>query len=516
MTRNGADALVEALVAAGVDTCFANPGTTEMHLLAALGRHPGMRSHLCVFEGVATGAADGYARMTGKPAATLLHLGPGFANAMANLHNAKKANSAVVNIVGEHATYHLALDAPLTADIEGMAETVSDVVATLESADEVAAATNQVLATIAGPSARVATVVVPNDVAWTETEATGAPIAPAPAPSYDAQAVAQATRALSEGGDTVALLIGAPFVTARAAILADAIGRKTGCRVFAESAVARMERGGRTPPLKRIPFHVDPATDALSGLDTAVLVGARAPVAFFAYPGRRSELLPEGCETIAVSPLLADADEALQALASAVGAEPEPYQPSLVAPADPASPITPETLAATVAHALPERAIVVDESITSGGFLYPYCGDAGTHDWINNRGGSIGYSTPVAVGAAVACPDRRVVTITGDGSALYTLQSLWSMARDQLDVTVLILANRSYKILANEMSKIGAGDPGEREAPLLSLDNPEPQWTQLAQGFGVAAERVTTVAELDAALRGAFSVAGPRLIEVVM
>ncbi|MEW5422818.1 acetolactate synthase large subunit [Amorphus sp. 3PC139-8] len=516
MTRNGADALVEALVAAGVDTCFANPGTTEMHLLAALGRHPGMHTHLCVFEGVASGAADGYARMTGKPAATLLHLGPGFANAMANLHNAKKANSAVVNIVGEHATYHLELDAPLTADIEGMAETVSDVVATLESADEVSAATNHALAEIAGPSARVATLVLPNDVAWSPTDVAGEPVAPAPALEFDAQAVARAARTLSEGGSGVALLLGAPFVTARMASLADAIQKKTGCRLFAESAVSRMERGGDTPPLPRVPFHVDPATEALAEVWAAVLVGARAPVAFFAYPGRRSELLPKGCETIAVSPLLADAEKALEALAAALEAKPEPHRPTLVAPADRSAVITPETLAATVAHALPEQAIVVDESITNGGFLYAYCGDAGRHDWINNRGGSIGYSTPVAVGAAVACPDRRVLTITGDGSALYTLQSLWSMARDQLDITVLILANRSYKILANEMSKIGAGNPGEREAPLLSLDHPEPQWTQLAQGFGVSAERATTVAELDAALRGAFSSSGPRLIEVVM
>ncbi len=515
MTTNGADLLVTTLADHGVDTCFANPGTTEMHLLAAIGREARMSTHLCVFEGVATGAADGYARMAGKPAMTLLHLGPGLANGMANLHNARKAATPVVNVIGEHATYHLSLNAPLAANIEGMAATVSDRVVTATSPGTVAADTASLLEAISGGTARVGTIVVPNDVAWGECNMNKATVEPSPRPTHDADAVAPAAAALRQGEGSL-LLIGAPFITARASALAYAIAQHTGCMVMAEAAVARMQRGGGTPPIKRIPFHVDLATEALGGVKRAVLAGSRAPVAFFAYPGRSSEILPEGTETIALSPALSDLEAALEALAAELGAETAEYRPTPVPAADPAAAITPETLAATVARTLPANAIVADESITSGAHLFPYCGEGVPHDWLNNRGGSIGYSMPVAVGAAVACPDRDVMCLTGDGSALYTLQSLWTMARSRLNVTAVILANRTYRILANEMSKIGAGDPTGETMPLMSLDDPAPDWVKLAEGHGVPAERVDTVAGLEAALRRAHNEAGPHLIEAVL
>ncbi len=515
MTKNGADLLAQTLAENGIDTCFANPGTTEMHLVAAFGRETRMATHLCVFEGVATGAADGFARMAGRPAVTLLHLGPGLANGMANLHNAKKAATPIVNIVGEHATHHLGLQAPLTADIEAMAATVSESVITATSADTIGADTAELLSDLTGPGAGVGTLVVPNDVAWTTTETSAPRMQHKPKPLHDPAMVGPAARALQAGPGSL-LLLGAAFITKRSAELAHAIERKTGCLVLAEAAVARMERGGGTPPLKRLPFHVDPATDLLKQVRVAVLAGARAPVAFFAYPGRASELLPDETEILALSPPLGELEVALEALAAELGARPVKYTSADVPNTDPQAPIAPDTLGAAVARTLPDRAIVVDESITNGGFLFTLCGEGKSHDWLNNRGGSIGYSMPVSIGAAVACPDRKVLCITGDGSALYTLQSLWTMARSKLDVTVVILANRSYRILANEMSKIGAGTPTDTTTPLLSLENPQLDWVQLANGHGVDAEQVSNSAELEAALQRAFSRGGPRLIEAVM
>ncbi|WP_172291963.1 acetolactate synthase large subunit [Pseudoruegeria sp. HB172150] len=513
MTQTGADALARILAENGIDTCFANPGTTEMHLLAALGREPRLDLKLCLFEGVATGAADGYARMSGKPAAVLLHLGPGFANGMANLHNAKKAATPVLNIVGEHATYHLAHDAPLTADIEGMAQTVSGAVATPQTADEVAAATAEMIAQV--QTGMVGTLVVPNDAAWSETENTSATPAPVEKPSFDTTCLKKAADALAKPG--ALLLIGAPHISSRMAQLAHAIGAATGCTVRAEAAVARMARGGDTPALVRIPFHVDFATEALKDIETAVLVGSRPPVAFFAYPGRPSHLLPEAANTIPLCDPAADAETALQALAEAVGAQPAepPQHPSIPTP-ETQAPIDAETLGQTVAALLPDQAIVVDESVTNGAHLFALCGHGPAHDWINNRGGSIGYSMPVAVGAATACPDRKVLCITGDGSAYYTLQALWTMARERLDVTVLILANRKYSILANETSKIGAGAPSDRTNPLMSLEDPAPDWVKLAEGQGVSACAAATAGELNAALQKALSKPGPSLIEVRM
>lgn len=512
MTRSGADLLAQTLAENGVDTCFANPGTTEMHLLAALGADPRLTLHLCLFEGVATGAADGYARMAGRPAATLLHLGPGFANGMANLHNARKADSPVLNIVGEHATHHLAFDAPLTADIQGMAATVSAEVATPQTPQDIAPMTARLLETAA--TGKVCTLVVPNDVAWAETDAS--PVtAKAPArPGFDTATLTDAAQALTAPGG--ALMLGAACITRRMSALAHAIGQATGCRVYAEAAVARIERGGGTPAIARLPFHVDPATQALSKVTTAVLIGARDPVAFFAYPGRPSRLLPPEARVVPLCAPGGDAEAALEALAAELGVTPAPQQPAPLSRPVAEAPITAETLGQTVAAWLPEQAIVVDESITNGLHLFPLCGQGPAHDWMNNRGGSIGYSLPVAVGAAAACPERQVLTVTGDGSAAYTLQALWTMARAQQNVTVLILANRSYRILANESSKIGAGDPSAATMPLMSLENPTLDWVKLAEGHGVPARSVDTAGALAEALDAALAEDGPHLVEVRM
>ncbi len=513
---NGADILAQTLAAHGVDTCFANPGTTEMHLLSALGREEKLALHLCLFEGVVTGAADGYARMAGKPAVTLLHLGPGLANAMANLHNAKKAATPIINIVGEHATHHLGLGAPLTADIEGMAQTVSDHVVTPERADDVAQATVAAMAEIAGPEARVATMIVPNDVAWTDTTVTAAPQTPAPAHPYDADAARRAAQALRKGADSV-LILGAAYITPRMAQLAHGIAKLTGCRLFAEAAVARMARGGDTPPVTRIPFHVDPASEALSGVTDAALVGARAPVAFFAYPGRPSRLLPDSATVIEVCPPLGEIEAGLEAIATELGATPVTGTSGTRPDAPGDVEITAETLGAAVGSVLPDGAIVVDEAITNGANVFADCGHLPVaHDWINNRGGSIGYSLPASVGAAVACPDRPVLCITGDGSAAYTPQALWTMARSGLNVTVVILANRSYRILANEMSKIGAGSPDATTMPLMSLEDPAPDWVKIAEGHGVRGLRVSDAGTLADAIARAMAEPGPTLIEAVM
>ena len=509
---NGADALVSSLVRAGVDTCFANPGTTEMHLVAALGREPSMSTYLCLFEGVATGAADGYARMARRPASTLLHLGPGLANGLANLHNARKAATPVFNIVGEHASHHRELDAPLSCDIEGLAGPVSRWVRTAGSADEVASLAAEALAVISDSRGGVATLMVPNDAAWDEASAPRLQTVAEPADLPRLGDPAEAARALKRSDDAM-LLLGSPFITRRAAELADAIGRATGCRVMTEAANARMARGGGAPLLKRLPFHVDPATESLRGVTTAVLAGAREPVAFFAYPGRASRLLPESCAIVTLAEPGADLEAVLETLAEAVGAEAVQHEPHPHStPALPDGPLTPEGLAAAVTATLPEDTIVVDESVTSGVHLYPMTAAAPAHDWINNRGGSIGYSMPVGIGAAVACPDRRVLCVTGDGSAFYTLQSLWTMARYRLDVTVVILANNAYRILNNEMSKIGAGAPGNSVLPLIDLADPAADWTAIAKGQGVEAARAATAAELAEMLAQSYRRPGPMLI----
>lgn len=399
-----------------------------------------------------------------------------------------------------------------------MARTVSDLVVRPARAADVAGEVAQMLREMPGTNGRVATVILPNDAAWEETHA-AAPSArfstATAVTTPDAARMADAAEALRTG-EQVSLIIGAPVLTRRMAELAFAISKTTGCALFTEAAVARVERGGATPGITKIPFHVDLAIEALSGTRKAVLVGARAPVAFFAYPGRPSQLLPPEAEIIQLAAPMGDTLTALEALAEALGAAPAAWVPPPVPALDPDAPIDAETLATAVAASLPEGAIVVDEALTNGVPLFDRCASAPAHDWINNRGGSIGYSTPVAIGAAVACPERPVLTVTGDGSAFYTLQSLWTMARSRLNVTVVILANRRYRILTNEMTRIGAGTPDAVTDPMMSLQDPVAQWTKLAEGQGVPALQVTTAGALLAALKESLSTPGPRLIEAIM
>ncbi|WP_418315076.1 acetolactate synthase large subunit [Piscinibacter sakaiensis] len=514
---NGADSLVKTLVANGVDVCFTNPGTSEMHFVSALDRIDGMRCVLGLFEGVVAGAADGYYRIADKPASTLLHLGPGLANGLANLHNAKKAGSGIVNIVGEHASYHLECNAPLTTDIEAIATPMSHWVRTSHSAADVARDGAAAITEARQPPGRIATLVLPADTAWNDGAAVAQAEAPAARRAPETASVADAARALTRG-HPAALLLGDIAVREEALLLAGRIAAKTGCRILSEYALARLQRGAGRVTTERIPYAVDPALAMLKDVGELVLVGARVPVAFFAYPGKPGVLTAPGCQ---VTTLAASGDEqlaALQALAEHLGAT--STRPAHLARLDrpglPSGAITPEGIAAVLAALLPEHAIVVDESITTGRGFNPAMSAAAPHDWLNIVGGSIGWGLPAATGAAIAAPERTVIALEGDGSAMYTLQALWTMARESLNVKVLVFANRRYRILQGELANVGAGTPGRKADDMLSLDRPALDWVSLARGHGVDGQRADDLDGLAKCLSRALAAPGPSLIEVVI
>lgn len=513
---NGAESLVHTLLANGVEVCFTNPGTSEMHFVAALDHIPGMRSVLALQEGVATGAADGYYRMAGKPASTLLHLGPGLANGLSNLHNAKKAGSGVVNIVGEHASTHIALDAPLTSDIEGIARPVSHWVRTSDSAAAVGRdAAQSVQAAMVAPG-QIATLILPSDTAWNPGGvAQDAIELPPPAP-FDESQLSQAAQAL-DGPETL-LLLGGGALTENNLETAGRIAAKTGCKILSEWSNARLERGAGRVFVDRVPYPIDIALEVLKPFKRIVLLGARAPIGFFAYPEKPAILTREGAEILTLADAGADYAAALSALAGATGARETPpaHVSDPMLPDRPQGPIDPENLAALIARAIPEQAIVVDESVTTGRAFAPATKGARKHTWLNNCGGSIGYGLPAAIGAAVACPERKVMCLTGDGSAMYTVQSLWTMARENLDVTVLVFANRSYQILRGELTNVGVGNPGPRAIDMLSLDRPALDWVQMSRSMGVEAVRVTECDALETALEDGLASGGPNLIEVML
>lgn len=511
---NGAESLVHSLLENGVEVCFTNPGTSEMHFVAALDHVPGMRSVLVLQEGVATGAADGYYRMAGKPASTLLHLGPGLANGVSNLHNAKKAGSGVVNIVGEHASTHIALDAPLTSDIEGIARPVSHWVRTSTSAATVGKdAAEAVQAAMVTPG-QIASLILPSDTAWDEGGVTHAALEPATPALFVTDMLAQAAEALD--GPESLLLLGGTALTESNLEMAGRIAAETGCELLSEWSNARLERGAGRVAIGRVPYPIDIALEVLKPYKRIVLLGARAPIGFFAYPGKPAILTREGADILMLASPGTDLTAALTALGEATSAT--QTLPAYVAKAEVPDrqhgPINLDALAAVIARTIPEDAIIVDESVTTGRAFSPVTKGAAKHTWLNNCGGSIGYGLPVAVGAAVACPDRKVMVLTGDGSAMYTIQALWSMARENLDVTILIFANRSYQILRGELTNVGVQNPGPRAIDMLSLDRPDLQWVHMANSMGVDGCRVNDCETLELAIETGLATRSPYLIQI--
>ncbi len=514
---NGAESLVRTLLKGGVDVCFANPGTSEMHFVGALDRVEGMRCVLGLFEGVCSGAADGYYRMTDRPASTLLHLGPGLANSAANLHNAKKAGSGIVNIVGEHALHHLQYDTPLTADIEGIARPFSHWVKTSPTSKTVAGDGALAIQAARVAPGQIATLILPADTAWGEADGVAdTPDTPAPVgPANDA--VVAAAKALQHGNASM-LFLGGRALRARGLELAGKIAAKTGCRVQAAGGTARIERGAGRVATLRLHFVIETAQEQLKGITNMVLVGAKSPAAFFAYPGKPSVLTPADCETTTLCPVEGDPEASLEALAAELGALREKAVGVSAAgrPARPTGKFTLEGLGQALGSTMPEGAIIVDESVTTGRGFFPYSAGAPPHDWLNNMGGSIGFGTPVAVGAAVACPNRKVIAMIGDGSAMYTIQSLWTMARESLDICVMIFSNRSYNILYSQLASVGVANPGPRAIDMLTLDRPTIDFRGMAKSLGMPGAQVHDLEGLTKELSNAMLQRGPYLIDVVM
>jgi acetolactate synthase-1/2/3 large subunit len=514
---NGAESLVRTLVAGGVDVCFTNPGTSEMHFVAALDKVDGMRCVLCLFEGVATGAADGYARMAEKPASTLLHLGPGLGNGIANLHNARRAQTPLVNIVGEHATYHRAYDAPLTSDIEGLARPVSGWVRTASDARTVAADGVAAIAAARTPPGQVATLILPADTAWNEANGT-APLPPLPGPRPVATGAIDAAARILKSGEPTTILLGFAALHEKPLAIASRIAKKSGARLMAQTSNPRMARGAGRVSVERLPYPVDQALATLKEVKHLILIGARAPVAFFAYPGKPSVLTPPGCDIQLLAAPHEDVAGALDGLAEALGVrEGGPTASTAARPPVPSGgKIAPDAIAAMLGALLPENAIVCDESVTTGRGFFPMTAAAPPHDWLQLTGGAIGLCMPLATGAAVACPQRKVINLEADGSGMYTVQSLWTQAREGLNVLTLIWSNRSYAILRHELANVGAANPGRKALDMLSLGNPDLNWVDMARGMGVEGRRAETVDDLVRAFRAGLAATGPFLIEVVL
>lgn len=511
---NGADVLIHTLADNGVEACFANPGTSEMQFVSALDREPRMRSVLCLFEGVATGAADGYGRMAGKPAVTLLHLGPGYANGGANLHNARRAATPVINVIGDHATYHRQYDAPLNSDIAGWAKANSNWIGSAEQADEVGKLTAEAIKASYGPPGGCASLILPADSAWTETSLMGPVVEIPRRKTPDASAIA-ATAAKLKAAKAPVVLIGGSACGEEGLKAAGRL-KAAGIRVITDTFVARLSRGaGRFAPEKMLYFG-EMALKDLEGSDLMVLVETALPVSFFAYPGMPSVLVPEGCALEALADKSQDGPGTLSLLADALGAPQTIALTELALPDCPTGNLNAYTIGSSIARHMPDHAVISDDAVTAGLPVYTQTAQARPHEWLMLTGGAIGQGIPVAIGAAVACPDRKVLSLNGDGAAMYTVQGLWTIARENLDVTVVVFANNAYRILNIELARTGAGKPGPAAKKLLDLGSPRIDWTGLASSLGLPAVRCDTAEGFDAAMARAMEQTGPQFIEAVL
>ena len=508
---NGAESLVHTLLASGIDTCFANPGTSEMHFVAALDKVAGMRCVLGLAETVVTGCADGYARMAGRPAVTLMHCGPGFANGIANVHNARRACSPMVNIVGDHATYHRQYDTPLTSDTEGLARAVSNWVRTTTTSARVGADGAAAVQAALSPPGQIATLILPADTAWNDGGEVGAalPVPPAtPVAPETLRTVAQALRS----GERALLILAGPALLEEGMAAAQRIAHVTGAQLRAPTQVPRIVRGRGRPPVDRIPYTVDNALKVFVGVRHVILVGAKVPASFFAYPGRPSVLSPPDAVTYVLARPEQDAVAALEWLAEELGAPRQVPMPDVEPPALVRGAFEPQAFARTLGALLPENCIVAEDAVTSGRALFAPTFGAAPHDWIQITGGAIGHGFPCATGAAIACPDRKVVCLQADGAGMYTLQALWTQARERLDVINVVFANRVYKILHGELLNVGA-QPGPASNELFDLARPEIDWVALAGSLGVEAAQVENLERFATVFKAACSRRGPFLIE---
>jgi acetolactate synthase I/II/III large subunit len=487
-----------------------------MPLVAALDSADGLRAILGLFEGVCTGAADGYGRMAEKPALTLLHLGPGFANGIANLHNARRARSPIVNVIGDHATWHVGADAPLRSDIVSLAKPVSGWIRSVQNSRSLAAATAEAIAAVGRAPGQVATLIVPSDCQWDPAERHAEPIAATPPRTVNADAVKHAAEAIRKGS-RIALFLGGTALRARGLKAVAEIAAKSGCHLICETFPARLERGAGMPALDRLPYFPEQAIEMLQPFDTVILAGAKEPVAFFGYPNLPSQLLPAHIAATILAEPTDDVAAALEALASEVAA---PVSVSNAAgisrPERPVGKLNAMSAGAAIALTMPEGAIVMDEAATTGLPFFAASTAAPPHTYLSLTGGAIGQGLPCATGAAVACPDRRVIAYQADGSAMYTLQALWTQGRESLNVTTVLCNNRSYRILQIELARAGIAEPGRKARSLTSLANPDLDWTALANGMGVPAVRVETAEDLTRELERSFATPGPSLIEMIL
>lgn len=506
----GANEIVRLLANEGVEFCFTNPGTSEMHFLAALDGRPEIRCVLGLAETVVTGAADGYARIAGKPAVTLLHTGPGLANGLANLHNARRGPSPILNIVGDHATQHLAFDTPLASDVAAIAAPVSHWVHTVQAGESPAAAVATALEIARSGPGRVTTLILPADLSWSPS--TTAPLRGVAGTVQPVPEVRLAAEALKEDG---AMLLLGGNIDADLLEKAGVIAAATGARLAVETFPTRLAAGAGRPHVEKLPYLPEMLHAGMAGVRHLVIAGAHRPATFFAYPGVRGDAVPEGCDLHLLAGPEQLIEPALDALLEVLDGS-EPLR-NLRSKADaPAGQLNPFSLAQAVAATLPEDAILVEEAITGGMALYPLLASAPAHDWLFQTGGAIGWGLPAAVGAALAAPQRRVLCIEGDGSSLYSIPALWTMAREQLDITVVIIANRDYAILKHEYARMKGRPPGEAVASMMSIGNPDIDFVAIAGGFGVSAERADTAEALATALGASFGRSGPTLIVAVM
>lgn len=518
---NGSDVICDTLIAQGVKVCFANPGTSELHLVAGMERRPDLRCVLGLFEGVVTGAADGYGRMTDTPAATLLHLGPGLGNGLANLHNARRARTPIVNIVGDHATHHLPFNAPLTSDIESLARPMSHWYGRIDSVHDIASTVSDACrAATSLPG--VATLVVPAEVTWGVADPVQPPSLAGPADSSSGpdREKEQRVVALLRSDRKTALFLGGRALRPETLALACDIARKTAASLLAPFANARMARGAGRPAVPRVAYATDQALAQLGQFDAIVMIGAEPPVAFFAHPGMPSRLLRDDCEVVELAAPGGNVAMVLESLAehfasSRLVLDVPPARRSGEADL-PLGALTNDTLAELIVRLLPDDAIVCDEALSSVTRLFPTSYDAAPHDYLQITGGAIGIGIPLATGAAIACPDRKVITLQADGSGMYTLQGLWTQAHENLNAITIILANRKYALLLDEMRRMGVKPPEHLARPMFDLSDPVLDWVCLAKGMGVEGARVSTAEEFIKMFKVALRRDGPFLIEAVL
>ena len=513
---NGAAAFFKSIVDNGIDTIFACPGTSEMQVVDEVG-YSNLRVVLCLFENSVTGMADGYARMLDKPALGMVHVTCGLTNALANMHNARIANSRMIIFGGGVHVAH-EVNEPVHSMLQRqpyVAQIAAQCVIEARSPDQLAAAATQALKASNDGAGKIVYVYGPNNAVWGESSFQGKLTSSAEQRQRVSTATISSIADTLKAGKKTAFILDNLALREEGLEILGRIAEGAGGRLFREWLPSRIAMGAGRVRTETLPYGGAEGRELLSEFDQIVLVGAKIPVCPFSYENQPWVKIPENCNVHTLATADHDILAALEELATQLDLPEKASNRYNRKPGEPPTgPLSGNSIVQSLSILMPADSIVLDEAMLEN-VMFPLLMDgAAPFDFMAAcPGGAIGAGPPVACGAAIACPNRKVILLEGDFSLMQGNTALWSMAQHNLDICVINYNNEGSASLSTELARVRQGEAQPKSIELLRIRKPTIDYAAMAESMGVPASRAETAEEFHLQLTKAMSTKGPHFID---